>query len=155
MTNRYLAERYSWIEATHGMRDELLAALTDADLAFTPGGTNHTFGQLLQEWCTVEDSYSDSLKSFDQTWEREAPAAELTALGAKFSALDAELGATVAAFDDEDLSKPVHRPGGFHLPVEMQLDAYLQAMLIYAGKASVYLKAMGRPLPPAIRDWIW
>ncbi len=33
VTNRqYLGERYSWIEATHGMRDELLAALSDNDL---------------------------------------------------------------------------------------------------------------------------
>lgn len=155
MTNRYLGERYSWIEATHAMRDELLAALTDDDLAFTPGGANPTFGQLLQEWCTVQGSYVESLKSFEQTWEREAPAAELAALGAKFTELDAELKTVVAGFSDDDLSKPVHRPGGFHLPVEMQLDAYLQAMLISAGKASVYLKAMGRPLPPAMRDWIW
>ncbi len=107
------------------MRDELLAAPCPTTTSTTaPGGANPTFGELLQEWCTVEESYVESLKSFDQTWEREAPAAELNALGSRFYQARAELlREVVAAFSDDDLAKPVRRPGGFYLPVDMQLDA--------------------------------
>ncbi len=40
------------------------------------------------------------------------------------------------------------------MPVEMQLDAYLQAQLIYLGKAGVYFKAMNRALPQVFLDYI-
>jgi hypothetical protein len=61
----------------------------------------------------------------------------------------------VEAFSDDDLKKTIDRGGGFAMPVEVQLDVYLQAMLISFGKLSVFLKAMGRPLPDSIKDWIW
>ncbi len=90
------------------------------------------------------------------TWERERPAAELNALGSRFTKLDVGLREVVAAFSDDDLAKPVHRPGGFHLPVDMQLDAYLQAMLISASLQGVRLpQGDGLALPPAMLDWIW
>ena len=37
------------------------------------------------------------------------------------------------------------------MPVEMSLEVYIQAILIFLGKAVVYLKAMGKPLPPPSR----
>ena len=37
----------------------------------------------------------------------------------------------------------------------MSLDIYTQAVLIFVGKATIYLKAMGKPLPPAVQNWIW
>ena len=39
-------------------------------------------------------------------------------------------------------------------PVETQLDVYVQANLIFLGKASIYLKAMDRPLPKDWKEWI-
>jgi hypothetical protein len=61
--------------------------------------------------------------------------------------------ATVSALSDEDLTKAVDR-GGFSMPVELQLDVYLQALLIFLGKATIYLKAMNRPLPQQIQEYI-
>ncbi len=43
---------------------------------------------------------------------------------------------------------------GFTMPVELQLDVYLQALLIFFGKATIYLKAMNKPLPPQIQEYI-
>jgi hypothetical protein len=59
--------------------------------------------------------------------------------------------ATLAAFSDEDLSKTID-PRGF--TVELQLDVYLQAQLIFLGKASVYFKAMNRALSQLFQDYI-
>jgi len=61
--------------------------------------------------------------------------------------------AAVSALSDEDLTKTVDR-GGFMMPVELQLDVYLQALLIFFGKATVYLKAMNKPLPEQIKEYI-
>lgn len=62
--------------------------------------------------------------------------------------------AVVSDFSDEDLKKPVKRPDGNIIPVEIQLDVYLQALLIFFGKATIYLKAIGNPLPDAIQEYI-
>jgi hypothetical protein len=37
----------------------------------------------------------------------------------------------------------------------MLLDVYVQACLIFLGKASVYFKAMSRPLPPSVAEYVW
>jgi hypothetical protein len=40
------------------------------------------------------------------------------------------------------------------MPVELQLDVYLQALLIFFGKATIYLKAMNKALPQYIQEYI-
>lgn len=37
---------------------------------------------------------------------------------------------------------------------KVQLDIYREALLIFYGKVSVYLRAMGRTLPPQWQAWI-
>ena len=70
--------------------------------------------------------------------------------------LDAELQAVVAAFTDDDLAQVVLREeSGYTMQVEMVLDVYIQALLIFFGKAVVYLKAMQKPLPDSVKNWIW
>ena len=39
-------EKWSWIEGSHELRDEILQALSDADLAYSPGGDNMPIGEL-------------------------------------------------------------------------------------------------------------
>ncbi len=72
-----------------------------------------------------------------------------------FHELDVELKTIASAFSDDDLAKTITRESGFEMPIEMSLDVYLQALLIFLGKAVVYLKAMSKPLPEAVKDWIW
>jgi uncharacterized damage-inducible protein DinB len=155
--NRYMQEKWPWIEGTHGMRSQLLDTLSDADLAFSPGGQNMTLGMLLREIGEIEYSYIQSLRTFKQDWSYHNTEvgleSSLTQLKAWYQTLDDEMKATVSALSDEDLTKSVDR-GGFSMPVELQLDVYLQALLIFFGRATVYLKAMNRSLPKQIQEYI-
>jgi DinB family protein len=156
--NRAMQEKWSWIEATHSLRSQLLESLSNADLAFSPGGENVTLGTLLRESGDVEYSYIQSLKTFKQDWSSHHTEAglesDLTQIKAWYSTLDEEMKTTLAAFSDEDLSKTIDRGGGSSMPVEMQLDTYLQAQLIYLGKAGVYFRAMNRALPQVFQEYI-
>ena len=155
--NRYMHEKWPWIEGTHGMRTQLLDILSDADLAFNPGGQNMTLGMLLREIGDIEHSYTQSLQTFKQDWSYHNTQAglesSLTQLKAWYQTLDDEMKATVSALSDEDLTKTVDR-GGFSMPVDLQLDVYLQALLIFLGKATIYLKAMNKPLPQQMQEYI-
>ena len=155
--NSYMQEKWPWIEGTHGMRSQLLDLLRDADLAFSSGGQNMALGALLREMGDIEHSYIQSLKTFKQDWSYRNTEAGLessvTRLKTWYQTLDDEMKATVSALSDEDLTKAVDR-GGFSMPVELQLDVYLQALLIFFGKATIYLKAMNKALPQYIQEYI-
>jgi hypothetical protein len=139
------------------MRDEALATLTDADLAFNPGGQNLTQGALFREMGEIEYSYVQSLKTFKQDWDYHNSEVGNTVAGlqAWFKTLDADMKDAISAFSDEDLSKTVKRESGYEMPIEFQMDAYLQALMIFFGKLSVTLKAMDKPLTQAMKDWVW
>ncbi len=155
--NRYMQEKWSWIEGSHGMRSQLLDILSDADLAFSPGGQNTTLGALCREMGETEHAYIQSLKTFKQEWSYRNTEAgiesNITRLKAWYQTLDDEMKATVAAFSNEDLTKTIDR-NGFSAAVDMQLDVYLQALLIFFGKATVYLKAMNKTLPTVFQEYI-
>jgi len=155
--NRYMQEKWPWIEGTHRMRTELLDTLSDADLAFNPGGENMTLGALFREIGEIEHSYTQSLQTFEQDWtyrNREVGLeGSVARLKAWYVTLDEEMKATVSALSDEDLKKTVKR-NGFEMPLDMQLDVYLQALLIFFGKATVFLRAMNKTYPQDIREYI-
>ena len=155
--NRYMQEKWPWIEGTHGMRSQLLDILDDADLSFSPGGQNMTLGALLREMRETEYAYIQSLKTFKQDWSyRNTEAGLESSIGqirAWYQTLDDEMKAAVSDLSDEDLAKTVDR-GGFSTPVDLQLDVYLQALLIFFGKATVFLKAMNKSLPQPIQEYI-
>ena len=156
--NRYMSEKWSWIDGTFQLRAQLLDILSDADLAFNPGGQNITLGALCRESGEVEFSYIQSLKTFQQDWSYRNGEVALERSVARlkewFQKLDDELKAMVSALTDEDLKKAVDRGGGFAMPVDMQLDVYLQALLIFFGKVTIYLKAMNKALPQQMQEYI-
>jgi hypothetical protein len=156
--NRYYDEKWSWIEGSHFMRTQLLDLLNDADLAFNPGGDAMTLGALCHEMGDVEHSYVQSLKTFQQDWSYRNPDPEVERSVARlkewFQQMDGELQPLVAGFTDDDLRKSVNRGADSSLPVDFQLDAYLQAILIFFGKANVYLRIMRRPIPDLMRQYI-
>jgi hypothetical protein len=155
--NRFMNEEWPWIEGSHGMRSQLLDILSDTDLAFSPGGQNMRLGALIRESGEIEHSYTQSLKTFEQDWSYRNVEAGLESSVARlkvwFQTLDDELKATASALSDGDLKKTVDR-GGFTMPVELQLEVYLQALLIFFGKATIYLKAMNKPLPQQIQEYV-
>lgn len=116
-----------------------------------------TFGALCYEMGETEHSYIQSLKTLKQEWSyrhTEADVASSVArLEAWFQTLDDQMKAAIDAFSDEDGKKTVDR-GGDAVPVEFQLDVYLQAVLIFLGKATIYLKALNKPLPQFFQQYI-
>jgi hypothetical protein len=99
-------EEWPWIEAAHGMRSQLFDILSDADLAFTPGGQNMTVGALCREMDETEYTYIQSLKALKQEWSyRHTDAGAVSSvarLKVWFHTLDDEMKDAVAAFSDED-----------------------------------------------------
>jgi uncharacterized damage-inducible protein DinB len=153
-----MQERWPWIEGSHAMRAQAMDLLDDADLAFNPGGQNMTLGALCRELGETEHSYLESLKSLKQDWSyrNEEPGLEgsVARLKAWYAALDEEMKSVVSALSDEDLAKIVERDSTPTWPVETQLEVYVQALLIFFGKLTIYLKALNKPLPKEFQDYI-
>jgi len=149
-------EKWPWIEAAHGMRSQLFNILSDADLAFSPGGQTMTLGALCRQMGETEHAYIQSLKTLKQEWSYHHPEADVEShiarLKAWFQTLDDEMQATITTFWNEDGNKTIDRGGP--VTVEFQLDVYLQAVLIFLGKATIYLRAMNKQLPPFFEEYI-
>jgi len=156
--NSYMDNKWSWIEGTHGMRNGLVGTLTDADLAFCPGGQTMTLGALCREIGDIEHAYIESLKQFKQDFSYRNTEAGIETSTAKLLAwyqkLDDDMKVTVTAFSEADLKKEVERSGGYKAPVDVQLDIYLQALLIFFGKITIYLKIMNKPMDKTIQEYI-
>jgi len=156
--NSYMDNQWSWIEGSQGMRNGLVGTLTDADLAFCPGGQTMTLGALCREMGDIEYAYLQSFKTFTQdfNYRNTEPGIETSVakLLAWYQQMDEDLKATISAFSEDELKKTIDRSSGFQVPVDMQLDIYLQAILIFFGKATIYFKIMGKPLDKTFQEYI-
>jgi uncharacterized damage-inducible protein DinB len=154
---RFIQERWPWLEEVRDMRSQFLDMLSNADLAFSPGGQNIPLGALVRKMGDLEYSYIQSLKTGvrDLSYHNTEAGLEsdLTRLKAWFQALDDEMLDTISAFSKEELTKRVDR-GGFPSTVEREVDHYGEALLIFFGKASIYLKAMNTPVTESIEHTI-
>jgi len=153
--NRIKNEKWPWIEAAHGMRTQLFESLSDVDLAFSPGGQAITFGALCRQMGETEHSYTQSLKTLKQEWSYRYPEVDVAShvdhLKTWFQTLDEEMQMALTTFL-EDGEKTIDRGGP--VTVEFQLDTYLQAVLIFLGKATIYLRVMNKRLPPFFEEYI-
>jgi hypothetical protein len=156
--NRIMREYYPTFEMYQGVRNELMNALTDGDLSFTPGGENRPLGELCREIGEIERAYIESFKTFtiDFSYRNTTPgvANSVEQLRQWFAELDEELKATVEGLSDEEVENRVVDRVVFKLPPLIQLDVYKEALLIFYGKANIYLLAMGKERPEQMRDWI-
>jgi hypothetical protein len=147
------------LEHYTALRDQLMGLLDDEDLEFSPGGENPSLGDLCLEMGEVEHASVESFKTFRQdfSYRRDEPglARSVERLSAWFEELDHDLRAAVEALSEEDVqNKTIDRGEGFVVPPGVQLHIYREALLIFFGKASVYLKAMSKPRPQQWQDWI-
>jgi len=145
------------------LRNELVGILSDDDLAFRPGSSTLTLGELCREIGEIEHSYVDALRTFQQdfSWRNPDPQVErsVAALSSWFADLDRRLLAAIEALSEDDVA--THRISRHDFDVDdfsplppQELDIYREALLIFYGKVSIYLRAMGRDLPGHWRDWI-
>jgi hypothetical protein len=141
------------------MRNQLMETLADDDLTSTPGGANPPLGILCREIGEVERAYIDSFKSFtlDFSYRNTEPGLvqSVAQLVAWYAELDAELESTIAGLSEEDIAgRLIDRGGEFKLLPQIQLNVYQEALLLFYGKTVVYLKALGKPLPQQMQEWI-
>lgn len=153
-----IADLKSYLEGCHMMRNGTLERLSDADLQFSPGGDNLSLGELFKQLGEHQYSYLHSLMTLKQDWsyrnEEVGLSTSLTQLKKWFDQLDQQMLDLVKSFDETDLLKQVDRTNGSIRPIISQLDIYIQTMLIFFGKIVIYFRAMQKPLPPSIEEYI-
>jgi hypothetical protein len=157
----YLAE--SFFPEYQGLRDQLMEILRDGDLGLRLGGESASLGALCREIGEIEQTYVESFRTFRQDFAYRNPDPGLehsvAALRAWFAELDRDLMAAVGALSEDDIANRRIIRGDFDeeyfspLP-KAQLDVYREALIIFYGKVSVYLRAIERPLPGQWQDWI-
>jgi hypothetical protein len=156
--NSLMEEHGPILEQTLALRHQLMEMLTDEDLGYSPGGDNPTLGALCREMGEVQQSYVTSFRTFEQEFRhREQPELEgsVERLTVWFQTLDRELKETLESLSEEDLqNRLIDRGGGFVIPPTIQYHIYREALLIFYGKASVYLKGLGKALPEQWQAWI-
>ncbi len=139
------------------LRDQLMESLSDDDLAFSPGGSNPTLGELCRELGETEYAYMQSFKTFNVDFsyrlKDDTFSTSVAGLQAWYKQLDEELEAALEAVTDADVAEKQMDRGDFTVPLHISLDVYREALLIFYGKVSVYAKAMGVPLTQMWRDW--
>jgi hypothetical protein len=139
------------------LKHQMLAQLSDADLAHSfPGSPS--LGELCKGIGETEQSYINSFRDLKLNFKYRNPDAALgsstSVLAAWYSNMDKEMQELLAAFSDADLETKRVGRGSWMVPIELNLDIYLQAVLIFCGKAWVHLYASGKELPEQWTDWI-
>ncbi len=141
-----------------GLRDVLMETLEDGDLGYRPTAHNPTLGELSREIGEVEQAYIASFKTFRLEFSYRNEQRELESsvalLSAWYAALDRKLRSVIEKLSEDNVRNRRIDRGHFSLPPQIQLDVYKEALLIFYGKVSVYLRAMGKPLPPRWQDFI-
>jgi hypothetical protein len=137
------------IRGHHSMRDHLLAVVSDADLAYRLPGWNPTLGDLLIELGNVEGVYTRSFETFTLDWSHRqvAPPSPVTieSLRAWFEVQDAAMNRALSRFTPDELRVDrIDRGHGFIASPFVQHQIYREAVYIFYGKLSVYLKALER-----------
>ena len=156
--NRLIQQRAHMIDLSHTLRDELFEGLSDADLEFSPGGTAPTLRALLLEQANVQAAYAESFRTLKLKFGETTPAGQQSTeeIRARFAQLDAELIGALAALSDDDLRRP-HDPRGLKAPgytVETSYYTYRESVLIFAARASIYLRALGREVPTLMKSFV-
>ena len=137
------------IRGHHRMRDQLLTVVSDADLAYKLPGQNPTLGGLLIEMGDIEGVYTHSFETFtlDRAHREVPPPAQMTIAGLRawFEAQDDAMNKALSRFTDDELQVDrIDRGHGFIASPFVQYEVYREAVYIFYGKLSVYLKALER-----------
>jgi hypothetical protein len=159
LMNSILREQGQILDLTQALRNQLMDILTDQDLAYSPGGENLTLGALCREMGEVQQAYISSFQTFEQDFGYRVDDPDLECsverLRVWFQTLDRELRAALEALSEEEIqNRLIDRGGGFIVPPVAQFHIYREALLIFYGKASVYLKALGKTRPEQWLSWI-
>lgn len=147
------------IRGHHSMRDHLLTVVSDADLAYKLPGQNPTLGELLVELGNIQGVYTHSFETFTLDWahRRLPPPASLTIAGlqAWFTAHDDAMNSALTRLTEDELQVDrIDRGHGFIASPFVQVQIYREAVYIFYGRFSVYLKALERDAGEEWAAWV-
>jgi hypothetical protein len=147
------------IRGHHSMRDHVLTLVSDADLAYKLPGQNPTLGDVLVELGDIQGVYTHSFETFTLDWAHRQvpPPAPITVAGVRawFEAQDDAMKAALDRFSEDELRVDrIDRGQGFIASPFVQHEIYREAVYIFYGKLSVYLKALERDAGPEWAAWV-
>ncbi|HEX5040439.1 MAG TPA: hypothetical protein VFW95_09915 [Candidatus Limnocylindria bacterium] len=147
------------IRGHHSMRDHVLRLLSDEDLTYRLPGWNPSLGELLVQLGDLQGVYTHSFETFILDWShRQLPppaAITVASLRAWFMAQDDAMQAALDRFSEEELRiDRIDRGHGFMASPFVQHMIYREAVYIFYGKLSVYLKALERDAGPEWAAWV-
>jgi hypothetical protein len=153
-----LVESAGTLHETQKLRVDLMNALTDSDLDYKLPGDNLTLGELCRDMGAAQHIYIQSFKTFKMDWSYRSTEPELATsverLKAWYKALDEEFDSVIQGLAEDDIhSKQIDR-GGFMPSLFIQYHIYREALLIFYAKASIYMRALQKPVSDQWRSWI-
>jgi hypothetical protein len=154
-----LKKAYDFYKLYEALRGDLMESLQDEDLRFSLGGETLSLGELCVEIGEIQVAYIQSFRTFTQNFDyridQDGLAESCVALNTWFAQLDHDLEAVLAGLSAEDVAnRKIDRGHNFQVSPRIQLEIYKEALLIFYGKVSVYLKAKGHTRPQSWVDWI-
>lgn len=156
--NTLIKNQYPLFQYYQSLRGQMMEMLVDEDLSFALPG-NPSLGKLCVEIGEVQTSYIQSFKTFKQDFSYRVDNPGLTQsvneLKTWYTGLDSELLQALSDLTETELAeKKIDRGHDFQVLPQIQLEIYKEALLIFYGKSSVYLKALGKKLTEQWVDWI-
>ena len=153
--NRLMKRYPELMEANQKLRHDVLDAISDDDLTHTLGGDTLSLAGLLLQQGRWEDDYVQAWHTLEMRHgSRSAPEHQTVAgFRAWFAEIEQGVRTTLEAMSDEELSRPVKR-GAHSLPLEITVYTYRESLIIFAGKASLYLRSLGRPVSAHLKGFV-
>ncbi len=155
--NSLLSKMSAQIKTTQSLRFYALDQLTDADLVYSLPG-NPPLGELFRQEGEFEQSYVDSYKRMRQDflYQHEDHSVEnsVAALRQWFTSLDESLENAMLGLTEEEVQTRMIDRGGWTISPTNQAHTYIETLLIFYGKLSVYMRALGKPFSERWMEWI-
>ena len=158
MASPILESQFDVLEMTQERKYELLSVLNDSNLTYKLPGQNMTLGELCKEMGEVQQSYIEGFRTRKMDFEyKSSEAAYSTSVSAIidwYRALDVELISALKALDGVGVEKETVQRPEFAPPILVNLHIFREGLLIFYGKASIYLRALEITPPPMFQAWI-
>lgn len=159
-TNSIVTEEFEVLHMTQAIRNQIMDLVDDADISYRLADKTPTLGELCRGIGEAQQSYIDGFRNFKMDYfiyRHPDPTIATSAdrLRAWFAELDAEMDTVLAALPEADVQgRLIERGPDFSVPVRVNVHIYREALLIFYGRATLYLKALGKTLPEQVVTWI-
>jgi len=155
--NERLTGLWDWWFWHRQLTGELLDALEDGHLAFSPAGGLPTLSLLCANMADTQRAYVDSLETRTLDLGAPEPSAEATQVDdirSRFSDLDRQLNDALSAIHGEEVNTLRIQRGEEQIPVFILMSSLVESLLIFHGKLSIYARLAGVALPPSWQRFI-